>query len=128
MTNRRPCSQEKRLTLHRTHRRRMRQLEDQCVMVPVEPFRLRFLRLQSQGQMTLSGLCVTMGWVYRPSEMRLRAEQRRPGAVKPNTSLAKRALGMERRPGRLDAQHHVTYETALRLTAALGMDPHEAGV
>lgn len=97
-------------------------------MVPNAPFRERFFEMQAQGEITLSQLCVFMGWVYRPSPERLRAERRRPGSVKADTSLARRALGIDRHPCRNFDKQYVSYETGLRLCRALGMDPHEAGV
>lgn len=98
-------------------------------MVSVAPFRERFLALQAQGEMTLSDLCIYVGWIYRPQPSRLQAERRRPGSVKPDTSRASRTLGLRQRPGRNHGEQcHVTYEQALKLCRALGMDPHEAGV
>lgn len=97
-------------------------------MVPVAPFRERFLELQAAGEMSLSDLCVHVGWIYRPASSRLQAERRRPGAVKADTSRAARTLGLRRRPDCMGAQEHVTYAQGLKLMRALGMDPHEAGL
>jgi hypothetical protein len=97
-------------------------------MVPVAPFRTRFLELQGRGEMTLSELCIHVGWVYRPAPSRLQAERRRPGAIKADTSRAARTLGLKRRPDCMGDQEHIKYDQGLKLMRALGMDPHEAGL
>jgi hypothetical protein len=106
------------------HRRR----EESCEMVPVAPFRERFLEMQTRGEMTLSELCIHVGWVYRPAPSRLQAERRRPGSIKADTSRASRVLGLSRRPDCMVHQEHINYEQGVRLMRALGMDPHEAGL
>lgn len=91
--------------------------------MPVLPFRERFLYLSKRGEMNTADLCYSIGWVYRPTPERARAERRRPGCVKPDTSHARRVLGIG-----CHGKDYVTYDVALKLANALGLDPHEAGI
>lgn len=113
---------------HGLKARHEREIE-QCERVSVTPFREKFVRLRETRQMSTSQLCMHMGWVYRPSADVCRREGRRPGYVKPSINTALVTLGM----GRHHKQNHdlqatVTYDVALRLANALGMDPYEAGI
>lgn len=105
---------------------------DECELVPVDAFRERFVYLRDRGEITTQGLCWNMGWVSRISDETARKEHRRPGTMRPQTSKAVTTLGLrERRPTgctHTGRQQHVTYDTALRLCQALGLDPFEAGI
>lgn len=126
--SRSPMTMLQRDNIRRGHLNRQRKLVDSCEMVPVAPFREQFLKLNRRGEMGLSDLCIYMGWVFRPSEEACKRERRRPGYVKPATSYANRVLGLRRRPGCPQEKEHVTYDVALKLCSALGMDPWEAGI
>lgn len=103
------------------HRRRAEEVE-RCELVPVAPFRERFEFLQRRGQMTLTDLCLSMGWIIRMGEQAARRERRRPGYVKANTSHARHTLGV------VGGKQYISYDQALKLCHALGMDPWEGGI
>lgn len=104
-------------------RRRDHEVEA-CNLVPVAPFRERFLDLRSRNLITASQLCWHMGWTYQAQgKLRPDREWRRRG-LKPDTTRALRTLGLHQR----GCQEFVTYEAAERLCRALGMDPFEAGI
>lgn len=96
-------------------------------LVPVAPFREKFLQLQKAGDMTLGDLCDAMGWGYFISEEKAKRE-RRSSCWKPDTSHAQRNLGIRRRNDSYNPKEHVPYAMAVKLCDALGMDPHEAGI
>lgn len=128
MMQRRGCSEQSRLNRRAGQQRHNQRMEEQCVRVPVEPFREFFVFLRDRGQMNTADLCFAMGWVYRPSDQR-RVAEHRTARIKPDTSHAQRVLGL-RRQGCQGAgeKQYVTYDVAVRLCEALGMDPHVAGV
>lgn len=101
-------------------------------MVPVAPFREKFVRLRDSEQITLSQLCIFMGWTYIPSDQAARRERRRLGVRVADRATARRTLGLSasRSGNRACAskQGFVTYEVAERLCRALAMDPYEAGI
>lgn len=101
---------------------------DSVELVPVEPMREQYLRLRERGLITMGDVCIHMGWVYRPSPGRLRAERRREGVIRPDYSRARRELGLERRQDCQGPREYLGYDTALRLSQILGLDPHEAGL
>jgi hypothetical protein len=108
--------------------RRRDELVDGCVLVPVEPFRERYLELRQRNEITATSLCLRMGWIYRPGAGSCEKERRRPGTVKADTSRALVTLGLRRRSGCEGARQFVTYDDAIKLADALGLDPWEAGI
>lgn len=99
-------------------RRRQERMESMAD-VPNVPFRERFLEMEVRGEMALHRLCLLMGWT-RP---------RPNGQVGGCTTTARRKLGLAPvRPGETRCREVVTYEEALRLCDALGLDFHEGGV
>lgn len=93
--------------------------------VPSEPFRRRVEELQAQG-VSLSQIALRAGWI--------RLDR---GHEKGDTSYLQRVLGLRTWTsgpwngvprGPYEAREHMSYEAAVKLCDALGLDYHEMGI
>lgn len=110
----------------RIGRRRQRKIE--CMdLVPVAPFREKFLEKRRRGELTVGQLCREMGWTRLLTEEQARRERRR-SCVQPDTSLAQRHLGLKGHSTSGVVRAFIPYEMAERLCLVLGLDPHEGGI
>jgi hypothetical protein len=106
--------------------RNLRRLQA-CEIVPVEPFQVRFLKLQAMGSISFSELARHMGWSNRkdpdPNDDR-----------NWDSTYAKRVLGFLPYPTKPNAilpateREFIDYDMAVKLCDVLGMDYHEGGV
>lgn len=81
--------------------------------VPIEPFRERYLELESQGQITAEQLSLRLGY------------------DRPDRRAALRAVGLTTYPdGKYGkrTKRSTRVDFGLRLAEALGLDPHEVGL
>src|SRR4051794_9216676 len=78
--------------------RRQRERLQRCDVVPVRPFRVRFLELERRGEMTANGLAVNLGMV----------RARRGCASDGDGTAVKRVLGLKKHRG--GARATIPYE------------------
>lgn len=86
--------------------------------VPVDPFRERYNALHARGEMDPTKLAKELGMTRTDSRTRRRY---------PDVSRAQRLIGVKADSGGR-FKSAVEYEVAVKLCAALHLDPHEAGV
>lgn len=89
-------------------------------LVPNEPFRKRFIRLQEVEDLSLAEVAVRIGWINPPNK-------KNPEGVADTTRVA-RLLGLKGQGKNGEARQRISHENAEKLCRALHLDPFEVGI